>query len=112
VVVVEAARRSGSLITARIAQELGREVFAVPGSPLDPRARGGNDLLRDGAILTETAEDVLDNLPGFGALFPARRNPGGIVTDGVGPDEIGRYRSGPYGLGLGGVASDGSAADG
>jgi DNA processing protein len=80
VVVVEAARRSGSLITARIAQELGREVFAVPGSPLDPRTRGGNDLLRDGAILTETAEDVLDNLSGFGACFPSgatpRRNSG------------------------------------
>jgi DNA processing protein len=63
VVVVEAALRSGSLITARIAQEIGREVFAVPGSPTDPRARGANDLLRQGAILTETAEDVLDNLP-------------------------------------------------
>jgi DNA processing protein len=63
VVVVEAAPRSGSLITARIAQEAGREVFAVPGSPIDPRSRGGNDLLRQGAILTETAEDVLDNLP-------------------------------------------------
>jgi DNA processing protein len=84
VVVVEAARRSGSLITARIAQELGREVFAVPGSPLDPRARGGNDLLRDGAILTETAEDVLDNLSGFGALFPARRTPNGFAPDGNG----------------------------
>ena len=63
VVVVEAALRSGSLITARIAQEAGREVFAVPGSPLDPRARGGNDLIRQGAILVETAADVLDNLP-------------------------------------------------
>lgn len=62
VVVVEAAVRSGSLITARIAQEAGREVFAVPGSPTDPRSRGGNDLLRQGAILTETAADVLDNL--------------------------------------------------
>ncbi|HEX3994678.1 MAG TPA: DNA-processing protein DprA [Acetobacteraceae bacterium] len=82
VVVVEAARRSGSLITARIAQELGREVFAVPGSPLDPRARGGNDLLREGAILTETAEDVLDNLSGFGALFPARRPANGFAEDG------------------------------
>jgi DNA processing protein len=70
VVVIEAARRSGSLITARIAQDLGREVFAVPGSPLDPRTRGGNDLLREGAVLTETAQDVLDNLSGFGALFP------------------------------------------
>ena len=63
VVVVEAALRSGSLITARIAQDAGREVFAVPGSPLDPRTRGGNDLLRQGAILTEIAADVLDNLP-------------------------------------------------
>ncbi len=82
VLVVEAARRSGSLITARIAQDLGREVFAVPGSPLDPRARGGNDLLREGAILTETADDVFDNLTGFGAMFPARQpNPGGIGGD-------------------------------
>ena len=63
VVVVEAALRSGSLITARLAQEAGREVFAVPGSPLDPRARGGNDLIRQGAILVETAADVLANLP-------------------------------------------------
>jgi len=63
VVVVEAAPRSGSLITARLAQEAGREVFAVPGSPLDPRSRGANDLLRQGAVLTETAADVLDNLP-------------------------------------------------
>ncbi len=63
VVVVEAAPRSGSLITARLAAEAGREVFAVPGSPLDPRARGGNDLIRQGAALIETAADVLANLP-------------------------------------------------
>jgi DNA processing protein len=63
VIVVEAALRSGSLITARLAQEAGREVFAVPGSPLDPRARGGNDLIRQGAIMVENAADVLDNLP-------------------------------------------------
>ena len=63
VVVIEAAPRSGSLITARLAQEAGREVFAVPGSPLDPRCRGSNDLIRQGAHLTETAQDVLDNLP-------------------------------------------------
>ena len=49
----------GSLITARLAGEQGREVFAVPGSPLDPRARGTNDLIRQGATLTEGAEDVL-----------------------------------------------------
>ena len=62
VVVVEAAARSGSLITARFALEQGRDVFAVPGSPLDPRCRGSNDLLRHGAILTEGAEDVLAQL--------------------------------------------------
>ena len=59
VVVVEAELRSGSLITARLAGEQGREVFAVPGSPLDPRARGTNDLLRQGATLAEGPEDVL-----------------------------------------------------
>ena len=63
VVVVEAAQRSGSLITARLALEAGRELFAVPGSPLDPRCRGSNDLIRQGAHLTETIEDILPNLP-------------------------------------------------
>jgi DNA processing protein len=63
VIVVEAAPKSGSLITARLALEQGRELFAVPGSPLDPRARGANDLIRQGAHLTESAEDVLANLP-------------------------------------------------
>ncbi len=62
VVVVEAAPRSGSLITARLAGEQGREVFAVPGSPLDPRARGTNALIRQGAQLTEGADDVLEGL--------------------------------------------------
>jgi len=61
-VVVEAELRSGSLITARLAAEQGRDVFAVPGSPLDPRSRGVNDLLRQGAILCEGAADVLREL--------------------------------------------------
>jgi DNA processing protein len=59
VVVIEAARRSGSLITTRLALEQGREVFAVPGSPLDPRAEGCNSLLKQGATLVTEAEDVL-----------------------------------------------------
>ncbi|MEE2525125.1 DNA-processing protein DprA [Hyphobacterium sp. HN65] len=60
--VIEAAMRSGSLITARLAAEQGREVMAAPGSPLDPRAKGSNKLIRDGAVLIETADDVLDVL--------------------------------------------------
>ena len=64
VVVVEASPKSGSLITARLAGEQGRDVFAVPGSPLDPRARGANDLIRQGATLTEGAADVLAALGG------------------------------------------------
>lgn len=60
--VVEAALQSGSLITARLAGEHGREVMALPGSPLDPRAHGTNRLLRDGAHLVENAEDILNIL--------------------------------------------------
>jgi DNA processing protein len=59
VVIVEAAHRSGSLITARMALEQGREVFAVPGSPLDPRAEGTNDLIKQGAALVTQADDVV-----------------------------------------------------
>ena len=61
-VVVEAAPRSGSLITARLAAEAGREVMAVPGSPLDPRAQGCNQLIRDGATLIKNAADVVEAL--------------------------------------------------
>ncbi len=62
VILIEAAERSGSLISARTALEQNREVFAVPGSPLDPRYAGTNRLLRDGAILVRNAEDVMDAL--------------------------------------------------
>lgn len=61
-VVVEAARRSGSLISARRASDFGRLVFAVPGSPLDPRAGGTNELIKEGAILTTGPDDILDAL--------------------------------------------------
>jgi len=62
VVVIEAADRSGSLITARMAADQGREVFVVPGSPMDPRYGGSNSLIRDGAILTRDAGDILTTL--------------------------------------------------
>jgi len=64
-VVVEAAPRSGSLITARLAAEAGREVMAVPGSPLDPRARGCNQLIRDGATLVQSAADIVEAVRPF-----------------------------------------------
>lgn len=70
VVVIEAAQRSGSLITARAAADQGREVMAVPGSPLDPRARGCNQLLRNGATLVETAADVIEALGRIGSQRP------------------------------------------
>lgn len=75
VIIAEAAEGSGSLITANYALEQNREVFAVPGSPLDPRAKGTNRLIREGATLTESAQDVLNVLrPILGAGFcdPAR----------------------------------------
>ncbi|MEQ1498911.1 MAG: DNA-processing protein DprA [Novosphingobium sp.] len=63
--IVEAAPKSGSLITARLAGEAGREVMAVPGSPLDPRAQGCNQLIRDGAMLVQSAQDVIELVTGF-----------------------------------------------
>jgi DNA processing protein len=74
-VVMEAAQRSGSLLTARLANEAGRELFGVPGSPLDPRSKGANDLIRQGAHLTESAADVFANLPDHPAREGLARDP-------------------------------------
>ena len=63
--VIEAAPQSGSLITARLAGEAGREVMAIPGSPLDPRASGCNQLIREGAVLVQTPEEVIELLRSF-----------------------------------------------
>lgn len=70
VLVVEAARRSGTLVTARLANEVGRSVFAVPGHPLDPRAEGTNDLLKRGATLATEPADVVDALAPISGLSP------------------------------------------
>jgi DNA processing protein len=96
VVVVEAARRSGTLITARMAAEQGREVFAVPGHPLDPRAEGTNRLLKTGATLVTEPEDVLEVLaamlrqPTSADFMPpdgAREPPGGPIEPSAGLTE-------------------------
>jgi len=93
VVIVEAARRSGSLITARMALEQGREVFAVPGSPLDPRAEGTNGLLKQGATLVTEAADVLSVIrPILGQHIeqPAQEPDGGppVSAEPAGDDRI------------------------
>jgi DNA protecting protein DprA len=111
VVVIEAAEKSGSLHTARFALEQGREVFAVPGSPLDPRAAGTNALIRDGAILTRNAADIVEALaaqsglripPGTAAGEPIREEIDGrerivdaaevdrrLVIEALGPTPVG-----------------------
>ncbi|MBX9746918.1 MAG: DNA-processing protein DprA [Hyphomonadaceae bacterium] len=82
VVIIEAALRSGSLITARAAADQGRDVMAVPGSPLDPRARGSNALIKQGVTLIESAEDVIAAL-GDGAPPLRPLSPGPLFDDGA-----------------------------
>jgi DNA processing protein len=91
VVVVEAAPRSGSLITARFAGEFGREVMAVPGSPLDPRAQGCNQLIREGATLVQSAEDVLESIAP-GQIRPFRQPERPYAAPGPDADAEERHR--------------------
>lgn len=108
VVIVEAAKRSGSLITARFALEQGREVFAVPGSPIDPRAEGTNGLLKQGAALVTEAADViavLEPILGRDQTLSARepdRDGEPILADEPDPDARGRIVAllGPAPVGL------------
>jgi DNA processing protein len=89
VVVVEAAVRSGSLITARLAGEQGRQVMAVPGSPLDPRCRGANQLIREGALLVENASDIHEAVQGLaGDARPGYDHGGNELEDMPEPDEL------------------------
>ena len=101
-VVVEAAPKSGSLITARLAGEFGRDVMAVPGSPLDPRAQGCNLLIREGAVLVQSAADVIEAIgsiggrtvampaAGYGAPPPMDADDGDrrVVTNLLGPTAV------------------------
>ena len=84
-VVVEAAPRSGSLITARLASDYGREVMAIPGSPLDPRSHGCNDLIREGAVLVQSVADVIELITSFD----------GVPRSGFREDEADAYDHGP-----------------
>ncbi|MGB4100641.1 MAG: DNA-processing protein DprA [Alphaproteobacteria bacterium] len=92
VLIVEAALQSGSLITARMALEQGRDVCAVPGSPLDPRATGTNNLIKQGATLVQCAADVIDVMPRQGALFEPPTPPLIPLRYEENPMEIGKIR--------------------
>lgn len=84
--VIEASLKSGSLITAHFANDYGRDVFAVPGSPMDPRCHGTNQLIRDGATMLESVRDVLNNMSPMEALPLADNEPSMFAESGLNPD--------------------------
>ncbi len=88
VLIVEAAKKSGSLITARYAADQGRDVFAVPGSPLDPRAQGTNQLIKDGATLTECADDIISELQSLPLIAAPASKQGKSVQLSFSPSEV------------------------
>ena len=92
-VVIEAAPKSGSLITARLAAEAGREVMAVPGSPLDPRAQGCNLLIREGATLVQTAADVIETIRPLDSRVRSERAPFEVPPVEAGEADEGARRS-------------------
>lgn len=96
-VVVEAAPRSGSLITARLAVEAGREVMAVPGSPADPRAQGCNQLIREGATLVQNGADVIEAIGGIDCRM-VRQGSLDFAAQPVSPDVVGLEREVVLGL--------------
>ena len=96
VLVVEAAPGSGSLITAQLAVDQGREVFAIPGSPLDARARGGNELIRNGATLVEKADDIIFALRGLSGHPDEIFEPGHLFDSSAPQGSLFDFNSVPY----------------
>ena len=96
VLVIEAAPGSGSLITAQLAVDQGREVFAIPGSPLDARARGGNELIRNGATLVEKADDIIFALRGLSGHPDEIFEPGHLFDSSAPQGSLFDFNSVPY----------------
>ena len=114
-VVVEAAMKSGSLITARIAGDYGREVMAVPGSPMDPRSHGCNEMIREGAILVQRAQDIIELITSFDGVARSHfhEEGGGAAWGGAEEDfGLGEERTLPGGVCVEDAAEEAPEAEG